>query len=307
MKYNPKLPDQVLLTNGQWNATCPFCSKPGHFYMNSKNGLFDCKKCGEVGNWFKYSKFIKTGIVDEEEKKLKKNLLKVDFDLVVEDKKEVEEEQMPILTFPEEFANISKTKTPRAYKYLIKERKFTLSQLNKYNILYCDVGRYWNRIIIPVYMFGQLYGYMGRFIPIQKVKVKRKYLNSYGTDFSKLLWNYDRLNPDKVVILTEGSFGGMRIDDNVTCTFGKKISKYQVELLKLKNIERILLLYDADALSEINKYGGKLLEDFKEVRVLPLKEGQDIDDFENEDGKLYRKILSLSEHYKYAHLVSLLK
>ena len=29
---------------------CPFCGKPSHLRMNSFNGLWDCKKCGEHGN-----------------------------------------------------------------------------------------------------------------------------------------------------------------------------------------------------------------------------------------------------------------
>jgi ribosomal protein L37AE/L43A len=29
---------------------CPFCDKEGHFFVNMSNGLYECKKCGEVGN-----------------------------------------------------------------------------------------------------------------------------------------------------------------------------------------------------------------------------------------------------------------
>ena len=38
--------------NGQQQAVldCPICSKPGHFYMNTTNGCWDCKVCGRTGN-----------------------------------------------------------------------------------------------------------------------------------------------------------------------------------------------------------------------------------------------------------------
>jgi len=30
---------------------CPFCAKEGHFYVNTENLLWDCKRCGESGNF----------------------------------------------------------------------------------------------------------------------------------------------------------------------------------------------------------------------------------------------------------------
>ena len=29
---------------------CPKCGKPKHFYVNTRTGLWDCKRCGEGGN-----------------------------------------------------------------------------------------------------------------------------------------------------------------------------------------------------------------------------------------------------------------
>ena len=34
----------------QVNGDCPFCGKPGHFYINPENRLWDCKVCGARGN-----------------------------------------------------------------------------------------------------------------------------------------------------------------------------------------------------------------------------------------------------------------
>jgi hypothetical protein len=36
----------------EWVCTCPFCTdEKRHFYINEKTLLFDCKKCGEQGNY----------------------------------------------------------------------------------------------------------------------------------------------------------------------------------------------------------------------------------------------------------------
>ena len=43
----------VIIRKGnskQVNGDCPFCGKPGHFYINPENKLWDCKVCGARGN-----------------------------------------------------------------------------------------------------------------------------------------------------------------------------------------------------------------------------------------------------------------
>jgi hypothetical protein len=37
-------------TNGQAHADCPLCGRDGKFFVNTKNGKWDCKKCSESGN-----------------------------------------------------------------------------------------------------------------------------------------------------------------------------------------------------------------------------------------------------------------
>lgn len=37
---------------------CPFCSKERHFYVNKVNKLWDCKRCGEKGNFFQFLELV---------------------------------------------------------------------------------------------------------------------------------------------------------------------------------------------------------------------------------------------------------
>lgn len=39
-------------------ANCPFCHKENHFYVNSTNQLWDCKRCGKAGNLFNFLECI---------------------------------------------------------------------------------------------------------------------------------------------------------------------------------------------------------------------------------------------------------
>lgn len=49
----PFIEHHVIFSRMQGNqevGDCPFCGKPGHFYVNKDNQLWDCKVCGRSGN-----------------------------------------------------------------------------------------------------------------------------------------------------------------------------------------------------------------------------------------------------------------
>lgn len=290
--YNPELQNQNL-SGIEWNGNCPMCGKSNHFYMNSKNGLWSCKKCGEEGNWFQYQRKVKIGFTIEEEETNKiKNKIKIFGKLpnFLEDEKEEikleglsgEENKkfiykvLPTIELPNSFIDISKRKTPEAYNYIIK-RRYSKGLIEKYDLMYGTSGNYFNRIIIPVYLRGRLKGYLGRWIDIPNYKPEKKYRNSYGTDFSFLLGNYDFINKKKVVVICEGAFSSYRIGFNSVYSFGKKLSNEQIYLLKKKYVKEILLLYDSDAKIEIVKIAEKLLNENFIVRILFFENGDPAD------------------------------
>lgn len=316
--YNPHLNNQSLTGSGQWIADCPFCGKQKHFYMNSKNGLWDCKVCLEKGNWYQFQKRVGSGVDNEnEEVKEKKKKARKSSKLIssLESINEHFEERKllrsinqnidekfkyeipPDIYLPNSFIPIKKSNAKRAYEYLLK-RKYNKYHISKYDLMYGTNGIYFNRIIIPVYLDGSLKGYLGRWIPDEELEeVKRKYRNSYKTDFAKLLGNYDLINPCDPVIICEGAFSSYRIDYNSVFSFGKKLSKSQIYLLKKKKVKEVLLLFDSDAQKEIIKLGNLLKGENFTVRILLFDQG-DPDDLENEDGKLYERLLDESQILK---------
>lgn len=60
------------------------------------------------------------------------------------------------------------------------------------------------------------------------------------------------------------------------CTFGKKISKEQINKLLRKNVTNVILLYDFDAIKETKKYGIELEEYF--VTHITYTTNKDIDE-----------------------------
>lgn len=56
------------LTEGSGNeliGTCPFTSKPGKFYVNADNGLWDSKVAGQSGNHFTYLRVLYRALLDQ--------------------------------------------------------------------------------------------------------------------------------------------------------------------------------------------------------------------------------------------------
>lgn len=319
MKYNPHISNQKL-SGKEWNGDCPICGKKGHFYMSSITGLWDCKKCGETGNWYKFIKYNKEGVTSEtkEDNKKKKQIIlsgKIPLDILQEESKDVTKlsndlgkikiHKVPTISLPENFYDITKKKTPEAYQYII-DRGYSKQLIEKYDLMYSYIGKFWNRIIIPIYIKGNLKGYLGRWIPTENLETDRKYRNSYGTDFSKLLGNYDLIDIKKPVIITEGSFSSFRIDKNSVYSFGKKLSDTQIALLKKKNVKEVVLLFDADAQYEILKISEKLNDYDFTTRILLFDDG-DPDDLDNSDGKLYERILDQSEIYSDKTKVPIMK
>lgn len=127
----------------------------------------------------------------------------------------------------------------------------------------------------------------------------RRYKNSderIGNGFSKMLYNYDAIEPmlTHSVILCEGPFDVVGLNrklelyDNKhivpVATFGKKISQEQMFKLQKKGVEQVVIGYDNDAKEttsrvamELEKYFDVLIAD------IPNGVGKDWDEMDVED------------------------
>ncbi|MFA5864239.1 MAG: CHC2 zinc finger domain-containing protein [Phycisphaerae bacterium] len=64
-------------SGGELVGTCPFCDKQKHFYLSSEKVVYDCKVCGERGNYFSllkhFSTTLREGFTEEEKNRLAKS------------------------------------------------------------------------------------------------------------------------------------------------------------------------------------------------------------------------------------------
>ena len=92
---------------------------------------------------------------------------------------------------------------------------------------------YDERIIVPIVQGRRLVGWQGRLPRFKTEKGEIKYMTSDNMSKSQVLFNFDRAVLGSVAVLTEGVFDVMRIGAPAMCLFGKHLSSYQIEALKL--------------------------------------------------------------------------
>lgn len=272
--------------SNQYIATCPFCSKPAHFYINKTTQQWDCKKCGESGGIRKLLKHLdKTyllGASTVKEVPAIKSIREIQDDASKQENVEIQ--PLPTIHMPVGF---------KIYEYVtpyLQKRKINMEDIKHWGFGQTRlVSRYIGYVLIPIKENGEIKGFIGRYGARVVPEDKLRYSNSLGTDFGKLLFGYDDIIKDKTdtVIITEGLFDAIAVtkklnlfeDESIraVCTFGKKISRDQIQKLLDKNIRQVILLYDYDALKDIRHYA-LILDEYFVTKVAVALGKKDIDE-----------------------------
>jgi hypothetical protein len=272
------------------SGNCPYCAKEGHFFINVKTWLWDCKKCGESGNLFKLLSFL--------------NLL---YKYVVKtiDINKLTKLNEVVLDEEEDNSEPKNVKLPIGFSRIysdsyLHERKFKLKDFYKYKVGKTDVlSKFEDYVIFSLEENGENKGFVSRCVlPKKEIvsKGKLRYINSKNTEFSKLLFGSEELSESTdTLILVEGIFDKKAVDDYIeseehvgikcVATFGKKISKYQItKILKLApNISTVILFYDLDAIKDTKKIAIEMNSFFNKVLVACLTSGKDPDESTKEE------------------------
>ena len=99
-------------------------------------------------------------------------------------------------------------------------------------------------------------------------------------DFAQIVFGLDEITEEtQELIIVEGITSKMRVDCELElykqhkiiccCTFGKKLSDIQLNKIKNKgkNIKKVILFYDSDAIKSSKKVIYRLIYDFQEIKV----------------------------------------
>lgn len=137
-----------------------------------------------------------------------------------------------LISLPKEFISFRDTifsKHPLYFSYI--QSRISKQTIEKFNIGFCDRGKYYKRIIIPITYNHSNVGFIARAIDS---KMKR-YLNPTGFKASKYLFNIDSIkDSSEDLYICESVFDALTLDSwgyDVVATFGAKISLAQIDAL----------------------------------------------------------------------------
>ncbi len=281
----------------QMSFDCPVCSYEikgldegdgkGNLEVNYKYSVYKCWVCCEThethGSIYKLIKKFGTP------KQLKKyQLLKPDE---IEDfrNKTYKKIKLPkeFISFKDVSSGLKLTHHYRQAIGYIKKRNITDEMINKYNIGFCYMGHYENRIIIPSYDEEENLNYFIARSYLSKTKMKYK-----NPDVQKenIIWNEHLINWDEPIYIVEGVFDSIFIPNSIPL-LGKFMSEKLFSLLYEK-AKKIILVLDPDAWLDTERLYhkincGKL---FGKVFVIKLEGDKDIADLQGklDDHKIYQ-------------------
>ena len=172
---------------------------------------------------------------------------------------------------PDEFISLinppASITSKHALHYL-KNRNITREDIIKYNIGYCEFGRYANMIIIPSYNSeGNLNYFTARNFD-KNASVKYR-----NPDVTRDIIGLELfINWNTPITLCEGMFDAITIKRNVIPLLGKTLQPSLMKKLINSSVNKIYIALDKDAIKQALNFCEQLMNEGKEVYLVDLNE-----------------------------------
>ena len=170
---------------------------------------------------------------------------------------------------PPEFKSLTNIYNSIEYKHAIsylKRRNITPNDIIKYNIGYCESGKYNNCIIIPSYDANGILNYF-----TARSFDKNSSLKYKNPDVSRDIIPFELfINWNIPITLCEGPFDALAIKRNVIPLLGKNIQKSLRKKLVTSKVEKIYIALDKDAIKQALSFCEELLNEGKEVYLVDM-------------------------------------
>jgi hypothetical protein len=246
---------------------CPFCNhhKPKleiNFSENTKGeNPWHCWVCNKKGKKLA-TLFKQVGAPSEKLSELS-SLVKSNIplgDAITETRK---------ISLPKEFKPLHSISPndvtgKHALKYL-KSRGLTKEDILRYNIGYCESGRYASMVIIPSYDENGELNYF----------VSRSFIssNKLNPSVSKDIIGFEFfVNWHSPIVLCEGAFDAISIKRNAVPLFGKIISKKLMKKLVTSAVEKVYIALDKDAIKDALEHCKTLMDFGKKVYLVEMQD-----------------------------------
>lgn len=273
---------------GKW--VCYYCDEGGHDIVSLVRRIEDC-------SLFRALEILTAHQADKN----------VDLHTLIQDTlfgvQEIEAhwDEAPIepVPLPDEFLRV---KNVDRYQYF-KERGITQERADAYGLGVCKIGKYANRLVVPVVMDGKQLFWVARYMRRKPPRGLKKTLYPVGAKPNRALFNYDVAKKFDRVYLVEDVFSAMAIGSHAMATFGTQFSQYQMDLLLRSNAQEVIIMWDRDDGAKPGQSGyekaQKLairLSEFWTVRNVRLPDERDPDEMsKRERVRLVRRTPILNE------------
>jgi DNA primase len=181
-------------------------------------------------------------------------------------------EVIPDVKLPDDFkqltGNLTSIIARHARKYALN-RGITEDELYKYNVGYCETGRYANSIIIPSY---DNYGKLNYFVSRSFAEDAFRKYDAPRCNKNEIVGFEYLINWKVPVILCEGVFDAIAVRRNAIPLFGKTISKALMMKLVQSDVKTVYVALDNDAMKDAMKHCETLLNLGKEVYLVELED-----------------------------------
>ena len=257
---------------GNQAHNCPFCNhhKPKleiNFTENKQgNNPWHCWACDKRGKTLR-SLFKQVDASPESFSELNK---------LVKSGSEVQDYVVNTsLTLPSECKSLTLNNDliARHAKAYLKSRNVGIDDILKYNISYCDTGRYAKMIIIASYdAEGKLNYFTGRSFE------KNPYVKYRNPEVSRDIIPFELfVNFNLPLVLCEGPFDAIAIKRNAIPLLGKNIQDSLMKKIVKSTVEKIYIALDTDAMKQALKFAEYFINQGKEVYLVEL-DGKDPSD-----------------------------
>jgi hypothetical protein len=236
---------------------CPSCGGHRKLYIQKEDGKSVCfksgnpDKCPRPGSSIAYSLSLLSELSIVQVKKIlfeDEVIIHDDLNVSLDETDKKQEIIQPINAseLPLDNVAIGMHEFEEGKLYL-NGRGINDEMIKKYQITYSPGMR---RVIFPVIMNVQLYGWQGR--AIDKVDKNYRMYNLPGPWKAKTLMFYDNIINKDFAILAEGPVSAIKFYKvgNFIASMGKEVSKAQLDLITNIGIKKLFLALDRDAFAK---------------------------------------------------------
>ena len=248
-------------SGGGWaQLRCPLCGDPSHHLgFNQESNSFKCWRCGK-----RSAKEIMPLLSPLPWKEICRRYISKSTVIMPKERRQRRPDKGIIL--PKDFKPLQDQ-----HKKYMADRGFDWQRIEKeYSVLGTGpLGKWKNRIIIPVIFKGSVVTYTSRDITGRSdERYKACPGKDEGRNIKDCLYSLDKVKGDSVVVV-EGPTDVWRLGEGTVATFGVEVSAVQKKLLK--DFKHISILFDPEAGEEAEKLADDLAL-FSDVEIVTIKE-----------------------------------